>query len=383
MEQRKALVKETLWSKIKKIFYKNVLRNNTKLTNQDKTAIDEVKEAYENNEYVDETKIEDVEKVIQKSSDNIEIHNQDEEQKYSDNYKSVNVNGKDVRCYEENDGDMSRKRYVIIGEKEVIHTKSNNIDEKRCIVYGYTENKFSVRGISFTEKVRDKNLDMELSKIKITKQGKIEETSKGPLIDPYTEQAMGTYERKETNYQNGSRYIEEKNKLIDENGNKQTINETHSHQNGTYTHTKYLNGQVVFQLIRDEKGTVIKEYDNNGNVKDAYTYDKDGKPTETINVVGKDGKVRRRYKTYNGINEIPDDTLEPCNGVFRLSKEYENYASVLSQAGLPASINNIREKLYEEHISQSEIREFEDAKNIINAKEEINQSKQMQSQMEL
>lgn len=94
MEQRKALVKETLWSKIKRFFNKNVLRSNTNLTDEDKTAIDEVKEAYENNEYVDATKIEDVENVIQKSSDNRVIYSQDEEPKYSDNYKSVNVNGK-------------------------------------------------------------------------------------------------------------------------------------------------------------------------------------------------------------------------------------------------------------------------------------------------
>lgn len=173
---------------------------------------------------------------------------------------------------------------------------------------------------------------------------------------------MGRYERKEIKYENGNRTIEDSKEIIDENGNTQSINETHIHNGDSYIHTKYLNRQVVFQLVSDEKGTIIKEYDDEGNVKDAYTYDKDGKPTETLNMIGQDGKVRRIAKTYKGINHIPKEKVDVSNGVVNMDKEYAEYAKALERAGLPQNIAEILDRTYEEHIPQFELKEFDIAK---------------------
>lgn len=152
---------------------------------------------------------------------------------------------------------------------------------------------------------------------------------------------------KEIKYENGNRTIEDNKEIIDENGNTQSLNETHTHNGNSYTHTKYLNGQVVFQLIQDEKGTTIKEYDNEGNVKDAYTYDKDGKPTEALNMIGQDGKVRKVAKIYKGINYITDGKVDLSNGVA-----------------------NMLDKTYEEHIPQFELKEFDVAREQLNKQEQ-------------
>ena len=211
-------------------------------------------------------------------------------------------------------------------------------------------------------------MDKQISKT--TKQGEIEEISRGPLLDLDNEQYMGRYERKEIKYENGNRTIEDSKEIIDENGNTQSINETHIHNGDSYIHTKYLNGQVVFQLIQDEKGTTIKEYDNEGNVKDAYTYDKDGKPTETLNMIGQDGKVRRIAKTYKGINHIPDGKIDLSNGVANMVKKYEEYDKALERAGLPQNLANMLDKIYEENIPQFELKEFEIAKEQLNKQEQ-------------
>lgn len=198
----------------------------------------------------------------------------------------------------------------------------------------------------------------------------IEEVSRGPLLDYENEQYMGRFERKEIKYENGNRTIEYNKEIIDENGNTQSINETHIHNGNSYTHTKYLNGQVVFQLVRDEKGTTIKEYDNQGNVKEAYTYDKDGNPTETLNMIGQDGKVRRIAKTYKGINHIPKEKVDLLNGVVNMDKEYKEYSKALDRAGLPQDIAEILDRTYEEHIPQFELKEFDIAKEQLKEQEQ-------------
>ena len=194
---------------------------------------------------------------------------------------------------------------------------------------------------------------------------------------------MGRYERKEIKYENGNRTIEDNKEVIDESGKTQSVNETHMHNRNSYIYTKYLNGQVVFQLVRNEKGTIIKEYDDKGSVKDAYTYDKDGKPTETLDMIGQDGKVRRVAKTYKGIEHIPDEKIDFSNGVVNLDEEYKKYAKVLERAGLPQNIANILDKTYEEHIPKFELKEFDIAKQQLNKQEQTQiHVRENQEQME-
>lgn len=375
MENKMIEVKESFWNKFKNFLKKVFLRNKGDLTNDEVEAVDKINEAYKHSERVEEEKIENIEKIIDRSENNLYKENQAKgkvnrrnvesekiEAEADGNYKRANVNGKQIRCYEIDDGDTYGKRYVSIGEKECSYTNTNGVKTKRFVVYGHKENPLTIKGMNFTEKMRDKRLDIKLSET--TKEGITEEVRKGPLLDCEDAQYKGSYEKKDTTYANGDRLVEDTKQVIDESGSVQSIYETHSHSDKGYIHTKYLNGQVVFQLVRDNKGTLIKEYDNKGNVINTYQYDKDGKPTETILVGGADGKVRRRAKTYKGIDEIPDDSLDNCfvNGTFVFKKENSNYYDILNKAGLPQSVSNILEQTYEKRIPQSEMTDFDKAK---------------------
>ena len=365
MDNKMIEVKDTFWNKLKRFFQRNFLNNKNKLTLEESKTINEIEDAYDNNEKVNEEKIQTIQKIIEERQD---ILNEEQERQEQGKYKKTIVNGKEIRCSEKDDGQTSTKRYICVGEKEASFINANGYQTKIFTLYGYRASHSRVRSFGFSEKVRDKNLDKQISKT--TKQGEIEEISRGPLLDLDNEQYMGRYERKEIKYENGNRTIEDSKEIIDENGNTQSINETHIHNGDSYIHTKYLNGQVVFQLIQDEKGTTIKEYDNEGNVKDAYTYDKDGKPTETLNMIGQDGKVRRIAKTYKGINHIPDGKIDLSNGVANMVKKYEEYDKALERAGLPQNLANMLDKIYEENIPQFELKEFEIAKEQLNKQEQ-------------
>lgn len=341
MENKMIEVKESFWNKFKKFFRKVFLGNKGVLTNDEIETVDKINEAYKHSEMIEEEKIENIEKIIDRTENNLDKEEKQtgrvnsksaeyDRTEYNVNYKKANVNGKQIRCYETNTSDTYSKRYVSMGEKECSYTKANGIETERFVVYGHRENSMTIKGMNFTEKVRDKRLDKELSKT--TEEGIVEEVRKGPLLDVENVQYKGCYERKDTTYANGNRLVEDTKQVIDENGNVQSIYETHSHTNKGYIHTKYLNGQVVFQLVRDDKGTLIKEYDNKGNVINSYQYDKDGKPTETILVGGADGKIRRKAKTYRGINEIPDMELKKKNGVFVQSAEEMEYFNAIEKA---------------------------------------------------
>ena len=366
MDNKMIEVKDTFWNKLKRFFQNIILRNKNNLTNSEIRSFDEIEEAYNNNEKIDEEKIENFQKTIDVKQSTIKENEEKEE--IHGKYKKTIVNGKEIRCSEKDDGQTYTKRYICVGEKEASFINTNGYQTKIFTLYGYRDSYSNVRSFGFNEKVRDKNLDKQISKT--TKQGEIEEISRGPLLDLDNEQYMGRYERKEIKYENGNRTIEDNKEIIDENGNTQSINETHTHNGNSYTHTKYLNGQVVFQLVRDEKGTIIKEYDNEGNVKDAYTYDKDGKPTETLNMIGQDGKVRKVAKTYKRINYIPDGKVDLSNGVAKMVKKYEEYDKALERAGLPQNLANILEKSYKEHIQQFELKEFDIAKEQLNKQEQ-------------
>lgn len=379
MDNKMIEVKDTLWNKLKRFLKKIILRNKNSLTNSEIRAFDEIEEAYNNNEKIDEEKLENFQKTIEKKQNIIEKNEEKEESQGK--YKKTIVNGKEIRCSEKDDGQTYTKRYICVGEKEASFTNTNGYQAKIFTLYGYRNSNSSARGLSFNEKVRDKNLDKQISKT--TKQGEIEETSRGPLLDSDNEQYIGRYERKEVKYENGNRTIEDKKEIIDENGNIQSINETHTHHGNSYINTKYLNGQVVFQLVRDEKGTTIKEFDDQGNVKDVFTYDKEGKPTETLNMIGQDGKVRRVAKTYKGINHIPNEKVDLSNGVVNMDKEYMEYAKALERAGLPQNLAEILDRTYEEHIPQFELKEFDIAKEKLSKQEQTQiYARENQEQME-
>lgn len=366
MDNKMIEVKDTFWNKLKRFFQNIILRNKNNLTNSEIKSFDEIEEAYNNNEKMDEEKIENFQKTIDEKQSIIKGNEEKEENQGK--YKKTIVNGKEIRCTEKDDGETYTKRYICVGEKEACYTNAKGYQTKIFTLYGYRNSYSNVRGLSFNEKVRDKNLDKQIQKT--TKQGMIEKVSRGPLLDYENEQYMGRFERKEIKYENGNRTIEYNKEIIDENGNTQSINETHIHNGNSYTHTKYLNGQVVFQLVRDEKGTTIKEYDNQGNVKEAYTYDKDGNPTETLNMIGQDGKVRRIAKTYKGINHILKEKVDLLNGVVNMDKEYKEYSKALDRAGLPQDIAEILDRTYEEHIPQFELKEFDIAKEQLKEQEQ-------------
>lgn len=379
MDNKMIEVKDTFWNKLKQFFQKIISRNKNNLTNSEINSFHEIEEAHKNNEKIDEEKIENIQKTIDEKQNIIEEN--EDKQEYQGKYKKTIVNGKEIRCSEKDDGQTYTKRYICVGEKEASYTNVNGHQTKTFTLYGYRKSYSNGRGLSFNEKVRDKNLDKQISKTR--KQGMIEEFSRGPLLDFDNEQYMGRYERKEIKYENGNRTIEDNKEVIDESGKTQSVNETHMHNRNSYIYTKYLNGQVVFQLVRNEKGTIIKEYDDKGSVKDTYTYDKDGKPTETLDMIGQDGKVRRVAKTYKGIEHIPDEKIDFSNGVVNLDEEYKKYAKVLERAGLPQNIANILDKTYEEHIPKFELKEFDIAKQQLNKQEQTQiHVRENQEQME-
>lgn len=127
-----------------------------------------------------------------------------------------NFTNSEIRCSEKDDGQTYTKRYICVGEKEASFINANWYQTKRFTLYGYRTSHSSVRSFGFSEKVRDKNFDKQISKT--TKQGEIEEITRGPLLNLDNEQYMGRYERKEIKYENGNRTIEDNKEIIDENG---------------------------------------------------------------------------------------------------------------------------------------------------------------------
>lgn len=410
MNNKMVEVKESFWDKFKNFFRKIFLRNKNAFTNQEQRITEELDKSYYSDGKIEEDKLKTIENLINQNSELsdqedkdingsngenkfevdrengfVRSETQDEEERkiIKSKYQKTMVNDKEVRCREINDGDTKGKRYVVVGEKECVHTWENGIDTKKIIVYGYDEKPLYLKGMNFTEKVRNKNLDFELSKT--TQDGVTEEVRRGPLLDSEDERYKGRYEYKDTSLENGNRLVEWTKEVIDDDGNKQKIYETYSHTKNGYIHTKYLNGQVVFQLVKNEEGTVIKEYDDKGNVKNAYEYDKDGKPTETVFVYGEDGKTRRKPKTYKGLEQIPDDTIQfDKNGVLKVSKEYSEYSRILDRAGLPDELNEILENTYEEHASSFEMEDFKKAKEQLNSREyKERENRQVEEQSEL
>ena len=368
MNNKMIKVKDTFWNKLKRFFQKFFLRNKNNLTNPQIRAFDEIKDAYNNNKPIEKQKIELLQRTMAEKQDIIEGNENQEE--YQGEYKKTIAYGKEIKCYEKDDGQTYTKRYICVGEKEAIYTNANGENTKRFIIYGYRRSTLPTIGLFFTEKVRDKKLDKEM--LKTTKQGITENIKRVPLLDLDSEQYRGRSERKEIDYANGNRTIKDNIEILDENGNTQTISETYIHNGNSFVNTKFFNGQVVYQIVRDENGTVIKEYDDKGTIKDIYTYDKDGNPTEMLNVVGPDGKVRRVAKTYRGINHIPDEknSLSLSNGVVRISEKWSEYTKVLRYAGLPHNIAAILDNTYEDPIAQFELKEFDIAKEQLNKPEQ-------------
>ena len=368
-------VKNSFWSKLKKFFLEIILGNKNNLATDEKKSVYEIETKYNKGQKIEKEKIENMEKFM-KENQHITEKSQNVKEKNKNvilKAKDLIVNGNNIKYSEETDGQKHFKKYVCIGKKAVSYVQDNNQSEKKMIIYGYNEYKHD----SFTEKVRNTKLDKELSKT--TKEDVTEIFERGPLLISSNDQYCGQYERRETNHSNGNSEIEENHKIIDENGNIQSITETYIHTKNKLVDTKYLNGKVVFQLVRDdEKGTIIKEYDDNGNVKDSYTYDKNGKPTEMTNIVGQDGKMKKIAKTYKGINHIPDD-----NGEFIIDEEYSNYLEVLQHAGLPQNINNIIDKSYEDGVAPFDFKDFEIAKKKMNQKlQNKTQYRENQEEME-
>ena len=371
MDNKMIEVKENFWDRLKKFFKRVILREKVDLTTEEEKNVEDIEAAYKKGKVIEEHKIENIENVMDKNlRHEVEEPEPIVEVEYTGKYKKTMVNGREIRCQEKDEDGIYTKRYIVPGEKEAVYTRAEGVDTKKFIIYGYRETQTGIREMSFTERVRDKRLDIELSEI--TKQGVTEIIKKGPLLD-LDDQYKGSSERREVTEANGNRLIEEDKQIIDEQGNIQSIRETHQHIGNNYVYTKYLNGQAVFQLVRDEKGTVIKEFDEHGNVKDAYKYDKDGKPTETVNVIDENGRIVRKAKTYAGIPEIPDDKMEPNSyGRPDLSKQYSQYLDVIGRAGYPPNIANILdEAIPEYHIPQRKIEDFEKAREQLKAQEQL------------
>ena len=82
-----------------------------------------------------------------------------------------------------------------------------------------------------------------------------------------TTKGMGTnlsYQRKEMNVDN--RITEQKEFLVYQKDDK-----------GNEMYYKLVNGKTKFRIIKNPKGTNIENYDDNGQLVDLFTYDKDGK----------------------------------------------------------------------------------------------------------
>ena len=64
MDNKMIEVKDTFWNKLKRFFQNIILRNKNNLTNSEIRSFDEIEEAYNNNEKIDEEKIENFQKTI-------------------------------------------------------------------------------------------------------------------------------------------------------------------------------------------------------------------------------------------------------------------------------------------------------------------------------
>ncbi len=159
MENKMIEVKDNFWNKLKRFFQKIILRNKNNLTNSEIKSFDEIKKAYNNNEKIDEEKIENFQKTIDEKQSIIKENEKKEENQGK--YKKTIVNGKEIRCSEKDDGQTYTKRYVCVGEKEASFTNANGYQTKNFTLYGFRNSNSSVRGLSFNEKIRDKNLDKQ------------------------------------------------------------------------------------------------------------------------------------------------------------------------------------------------------------------------------
>ena len=268
--------------------------------------------------------------------------------------KIIEANGKIVNFYKKD----NEIKYVSPNEKEASYkVDDKEIVTKTFLVYGMVE----AAGY-LMKKVRDKKMDKLIS---TTIEGdKADEVSKGPIVNKETKKFMGQYKKKETKLKNGNRSIEEKKILLDEKGNKQSIEETYLLNDESYTYTKVLNGKTVFQSVKDEKGTIIKSYDEKGNVKDTFKYDKNGMPIEKVNIVGSDGNIKKVPKTYPGIDNIPEDKKDNLKGT-KANNEYSKYLKVLKYAGLPQNVKELVDISYKKYIHNYEIKDFQEAKDVL------------------
>lgn len=72
------------------------------------------------------------------------------------------------------------------------------------------------------------------------------------------------------------------------------------------------------------------------------------------------------------------------NGKVVINAEVSNYYTALNRAGLPQSVCNVLEQVYEERITQAQMKDFYQAKEHIKTKEKTTeQSPKVQNEMDI
>jgi len=345
-------------NRFKEKFFENISelmkKVGSNITEKSNTENDQILNGADDNIY------EHVKKLMEITSDS-KNENLASEKEFIKKYKTTKVEGKEIRLYENLEDGISSKRYLVPGIKEVVYTTGEGIKNKKFILFGYKKNSANTTGVPFSDSIKDSKLNIELSKT--TRQGVTEEIKKGPLVD-VEDNYKGSIERKETTYINGDRVIEEDKTLIDKRGNNQYVKEVFSHIGNEYINTKYLNGKSIFKLVKNKQGTNIIEFDEQGNIKHTYIYDKNGKPTEIISITENDGSISRIPKIYKGIPEIHDDkTILEQDGEYDISENYSNYMQTISKAGFSKPFADMLEEASPNYfIDKKEMEDFEKAK---------------------
>ncbi len=312
---------------------------------------------------------EHVQKLMEITSDNKneKISSEKENKK---NYKIVKVNGNEIRLYESFEDGVFMKRYLIPGVKEAIYKTGDGIKTKRVTIFGYKNNFSSANENAVSDRIKDYRLNIEF--LKTIRLGVTEEIKKGALVD-VEDNYKGSIERKETTYSNGDKVIEEDKTVIDKRGNNQYVKEVISYIGNEYINTKYLNGKTIFKIVKNKEGTNIIEFDEQGNIKHTYIYDKNGKPTEMISITQNDDTISKFSKIYKGIPEIFDEkTIIEQEGKIDFNNS-SKYVQAMFRAGFSTNFAEMIEELKANYfVDKCELEDFIKAKEQFVEKTQVN-----------
>lgn len=187
--------------------------------------------------------------------------------------------------------------------------------------------------INNVEKVRNKQKDF-LKEEKIDrKTGKTIFTKlKGPILDQY-DNILGKFSKEIQNEKGGIKHTLITEEVYNDKNNKTTVVEEIYDSKTSSSRTKIVNGEFVFQVLKSNGMSILKEYEK-GKVKNVYEYDEKGMP------------INSEY-LFKGLKSIPcnDNFLNDCI-------EYEKVIDSIGVSGrvneilnLPYQINPINERI--------------------------------------